>query len=201
MRAALYHRVSTLDQNPEAAFHELEIAAKQRGAKVVVAMKEKGSGANNDRPGLQQILRDARRGYFDQVLVWKLDRFGRSALDLLANIRTLTNAGVGFAVITQGIELRPGGDAMTNLLITMLAAVAEFERELIGERTRAGMAHARRNGKHVGRPRVERVDPRDVAELRGNMLAWGEIAATLGCSVHAAQHAHATLAKRGASKT
>lgn len=201
MRAALYHRVSTLDQNPNAAFRELELAAKQRGLKVTMAMKEAGSGANNDRPGLQELLANARRGYFDQVLVWKLDRFGRSALDLLANLRALNNAGVGFTVVTQGIEMRPDGDSMSRLLITMLAAVAEFERELIRERTRAGMAHARRNGKRLGRPRVAPVDARDVAELRGNMLAWGEIAATLGCSVHAAQHAHATLAKKGASKT
>lgn len=88
------------------------------------------------------------------VPVWKLDRFGRSAFDQLGNIRQLDAAGVRFVSVTQGIDIRPGGDPMSRLLITMLSAIAEFERDLIVEHTRLGLANARRAGVRIGRPRV-----------------------------------------------
>lgn len=202
MRAALYHRVSTLDQNKQAAFDELMQSAKQRGLEVVLTTSETGSGANNDRPGLLEVLDWARRGKIDQVLVWKLDRFGQSALDLLANLQTLDNAGVGFTVTTQGIDMRPGGDPMSRLLLTMLAAVAQFERELIRERTRTGMAAAKRAGKHVGRPKraARRWTLADVGALRAEGLELGQIAAELDCSLHDVQHALAALRKGGGEK-
>ena len=197
MRAALYHRVSTVDQNPHAAHDELRAAALQRGHELVLDVVERGSGASNDCPGLHQVLDAALRGQVDQVLVWKLDRFGRSAFDLLANIRTLDAAGVGFAATTQGIDMRPGGDPMSKLLLTMLAAVAEFERDLIVERTRSGMSRAKRAGKHVGRPTVARPLAGDVAILKREGLSWPQIAAQLQVSVHAARSA---LRKGGSKK-
>ena len=93
-RAALYHRVSTVDQNPAASQRELRSAAKRLGLRVTLNVEETGSGANNSRPGLVQVLEAARRGKVDVVLVWKLDRFGRSALDLLGNLRELEAARV-----------------------------------------------------------------------------------------------------------
>jgi len=98
-RAALYHRVSTLDQDPTLARRELRAA---------LVVGETGSGARNDRPGLQRVMGAARRGDVDAVLAWKLDRFGRSARDVLANIRDLDSAGVRFVVTIPG-HRRPAG--------------------------------------------------------------------------------------------
>ena len=191
MRAALYHRCSTLDQNPALARDELHAAAARLGAEVTLDVEETGSGARNDRPGLQRVMDAARRGKLDVVLCWKLDRFGRSALDVLANIRDLDAAGVRFIATTQGIDIRPGGDAMSRLILGVLASVAEFERDLIRERTRLGMAKARQGGKRIGRPRVPRPDPATVARLRAQGRSWSQIATDLGCSTWAARAAAA----------
>ncbi len=151
-RAALYHRVSTLDQDRTLARSELRATAKRLGDRIVLDVEETRSGARNDRPGFQRVLRAARRGEFDALLVFKLDRAGRSALDLLANIRELVDLhGVRCVVTSQGLDLKPGGDAISRLLMTVLAAVAEFERDLIRDRTRLGLAAARRRGVRLGR--------------------------------------------------
>lgn len=186
-RAALYHRVSTIDQNPAAARAELRAAARRMGLRAVLEVRETGRGTNNDRPGLVRVMDAARRGEIDAVLVWKLDRFGRSALDLLTNLRQLDAAGVRFVAVTQGIDLRPGGDAMSRLMLTMLAAIAEFERDLISERTRLGLANARREGKQIGRPRVELPPAADVARLVDAGASESTVARALGCSRWAAR--------------
>lgn len=144
----LYHRVSTLDQDPELARAELRRAAELRGLVVVEEIEETGSGANNDRPGLQRALLVSRGR---ALLVWKLDRFGRSALDVLSNLQRHVKAGGRFVAVTQGLDVREG-DAMSGLILAVLAAVAEFERSLIVERTRLGLARARAAGKRLGRP-------------------------------------------------
>lgn len=186
-RAALYHRVSTIDQDAHAAELELGRAARVRGLRVVIDERETGSGAANDRPGLLRVMDAARRGAIDVVLVWKLDRFGRSALDLLANLRELDACGVRFVAITQGLDLQPGGDPMSRLLLMVLAAVAEFERDLIRERTRLGIARARRAGKQIGRPRGDRPPIEKVRALRVAGRSWSEVAAALGCTVRIAR--------------
>lgn len=182
MRVGLYHRCSTLDQNPALARDELHAAASRLGGEVVVDIEETGSGARNDRPGLQRLMEAARRGKVDAVVVWKLDRFGRSALDVLANIRDLDAAGVRFIAITQGIDVRSGGDAMSRLILGVLASVAEFERDLIRERTKLGMAKARAAGKRIGRPRSSRPERGDVLRLRSEGQSWRQVAAVLRCS-------------------
>src|SRR5438045_1989559 len=100
--AALYHRVSTLDQDVTLAREELRRAARARGYHVPrdLDIEEKGSGARNDRPGLQRVLEAARRGKVAAVLVWKLDRWGRSQLDVLTNVKALRDAGVRFICIS-----------------------------------------------------------------------------------------------------
>jgi DNA invertase Pin-like site-specific DNA recombinase len=196
-RAALYHRVSTVDQDLNAAHHELRAAARRIGTRVVLEQRETGTGANNDRPGLARVLRAAQRGEIDVVLVWKLDRFGRSALDLLGNIRLLEAAGVRFVAVTQGIDIRPGGDSMSRLLLTMLGGVAEFERDLIIERTRLGLANARRAGKRIGRPPVALPERDRVLRLRAGGATWLEVAEHVGCTVWAARVA----VKTGGSKS
>ncbi len=189
MRVAVYHRVSTLDQNPGLARDELHAAAARLGGEVTLDIEETGSGARNNRPGLQRLMESARRGKLDAVLCWKLDRFGRSALDVLANIRDLDAAAVRFIATTQGIDIRPGGDAMSRLMLTMLAAVAEFERDLIRERTRLGMAKARAAGKHIGRPQAGRPNRANVLRLREQGRSWRQVSNELGCSTWAARQA------------
>jgi DNA invertase Pin-like site-specific DNA recombinase len=200
-RAALYHRVSTIDQDPTLAREELRRAAAQRDLVVVLDVEETGSGARNDRPGLRRVVEAAQRGDIDVVLAWKLDRVGRSALDLLATLRTLDDAGVRFVATSQGIDIRPGGDPMGRLLITMLAAVAEFERELIVERTRLGIAKARRRGKQLGRRRNrDAPDPARVAAMRAAGASWTAIAGQLHCSTGAARRVALLAAQTPAGK-
>ena len=183
-RAALYHRVSTLDQNPTLARAELRAAAKRLGYRVVLDVEATGSGARNDRPGFQRVLQAARRGAFDALLVFKLDRAGRSALDLLANIRELVDVyGTRFVVTSQGLDLKPGGDAISRLLMTVLAAVAEFERDLIRDRTRLGLAAARRKGIRLGRRPKNGPSAAAVLARRAAGESWATIARALRCSV------------------
>lgn len=177
---AVYHRVSTTDQDPALARQELRAAAAARGLTVALEVEETGSGARNDRPGLQRVLAAARRGEVGAVLVWKLDRFGRSALDLLANVEALEREGVAFECVTQGISIRPGGDAVSRLLLTMLAGVATFERDLIIERTRLGLAKARAAGKTLGRPR-RTVDVERARRLQAEGRSIRAIAIALKC--------------------
>ena len=188
--AALYHRASTIDQDAGLARAELRAAAQARGLTVALEVEETGSGARNDRPGLQRVLDAARRGKINAVLVWKLDRFGRSALDLLANLRALQAAGVRFVAISQGIDNAAGGDPMSRLLVTMLAAISEFERDLIKERTQLGLAKARRAGKRIGRPRKGAApNAAEVEALRAAGVSWSVIAQRLGCTIAAARRA------------
>ncbi len=192
-RVALYHRASTVDQDPTLARNELRAAAAARGLTATMEIEEHGSGARNDRPGLQQVMDAARRGKIDAVLVWKLDRFGRSALDLLGNIEELERCGVRFIAMTQGIDIQPNGDPMSRLILTVLAGVAQFERSLIVERTRLGLDKARRAGKHIGRPRKGAApDPAIVAALRASSASWSAIAKKLGCTPSAARRARQT---------
>lgn len=182
-RIGLYHRVSTLDQDPTLADTELRRHVLRLGGHVSLSVTETASGMWNGRPGLQRVLEAARRGEVDAVIVYKLDRFGRSALDVLANIETLSAAGVRFIAATQGLDVKPGGDAMSRLMLTVLAAVAEFERDLIRERTLLGHAKARASGKHLGRPFEEGPTAAKVNALRRTGKSWAEVAKALGCTV------------------
>lgn len=125
----------------------------------MLEVEETASGRGSVRSGLERVLGAAQRGAIDVVLVQRLDRFGRSTLGLLANLRRLRSAGVGFVAIAQGLEVRPQHDAVSDLTFTVLAAVAEFERAVIVERTLDGLAAARRAGKKLGRPLVGGAGP------------------------------------------
>jgi DNA invertase Pin-like site-specific DNA recombinase len=199
VRCGLYHRVSTADQDVALPHDELVAAARARGFEITVDIIETGSGRRHDRPGLRSIIDAAQRGKIGAVLVWKLDRFGRSVLDLLTNILVLDNAGVRFVVVTQGIDMHPGGDPMSRSLLSMLAGVAEFERDLI-ERTRLGLDNARRQGRHLGRPLgATAPNGATVRDLRDAGRSWGEIARSLRCSPSAARRASKRLAEKGSS--
>jgi DNA invertase Pin-like site-specific DNA recombinase len=190
LRAALYHRVSTREQNPRLARAELRAAAAARSLRVVLDIEETASGRGSVRPGLERVLAAAARGAVDIVLVQRLDRWGRSTLDLLANIRRLRSAGVGFVAIAQGLDVRPDHDAVSELTLTILAAAAEFERAVIVERTLDGLAAARRAGKRLGRPLGAAAPaPERVAAMRAAGHAWPVIARRLRCTIGSARRA------------
>ena len=122
--------------------------AARRGWTIALQVREVGSGAVK-RDSRQRLLEAARRGEIDGVLVWRLDRWGRSVTDLLVTLQELDHLGVGFVSLTEARDLTtPAGRAMAGLL----AIFAEFEREILQERTRAGPVHTRQNGKRMGRP-------------------------------------------------
>jgi DNA invertase Pin-like site-specific DNA recombinase len=150
----------------------------RRGWTIVVQIEVVGSGASV-RPRREELLRAARRREIDLVLVWRLDRWGRSLIDLIATLQELTALGVGFASITEALDLMtPGGRAMAG----MLAVFAEFEREILRDRVRSGIAQARRNGKPHGRPPTARRHVADVKSLLDQGLSKRAIAKRLGIS-------------------
>ena len=148
-RAGLYARVSTNDQQTLAMQNRaMREYAARRGWMIALQVREVNSGAAK-RETREKLLEAARRREIDVVLVWRLDRWGRSVTDLLATLQELEHLGVGFVSLTEALDLTtPAGRAMAGLL----AIFAEFEREILRERTRAGLAHARQNGKRLGRP-------------------------------------------------
>lgn len=157
MRVAIYARVSTKDQNCEIQLKELRRYAELREWEVVEEYVDTGwSGKNLKRPAMKRLLVDGRQRKFDTVIVYKLDRWGRSVINLVTSIAELVSFGVRFLVTTQAIdtdESSPTG----RLLMNILAAVAEFEREIINERIAAGIKNVRdtgrtKSGKPVGRP-------------------------------------------------
>lgn len=135
-----YARVSTLDQNPELQLDEL----KKAGCKKIYS--DKASGVKTDRPDLQDMIKNLREG--DVVVVWKLDRLGRSLKHLLEIIEDFENKGVGFISLTEGFDTTTSGGKM---MFSIFGALGEFERNLIRERTQAGLQAARARGKKGGR--------------------------------------------------
>ena len=175
-RAALYARVSTLDQEPENQLAELRryVAARDWGP--IEYVDQGVSGAKDRRPALDRLVADARRRQVDTVVVWRLDRLGRSLKHLVTLLDEFHAVGVGFVSLGEGIDLHtPAG----RLQLHILAALAEFERARIAERVAAGLARARQNGTRLGRP--EKVVPESVlGSVRG--LSVREAARRLGVS-------------------
>jgi DNA invertase Pin-like site-specific DNA recombinase len=162
-RAAIYVRVSTSEQDTALQEAELRQYAESRGWNCVVYQDKAQSGAKNDRPALNQMLSDMRRRKFDVMVVWKLDRLARSLKQLLTIGEECRSLGVDLVSLRQNIDTTlPAG----RLTFQILGAVAEFERELLRERVKAGMAQARRTGKHVGRPALRRFEPTDIDRMR-----------------------------------
>lgn len=154
VRAALYLRVSTGEQTTANQERELRDAAARHGWEVVEVFRDKGvSGAKGreQRKGLDALMKAVARREVDLVAVWSVDRLGRSLQDLLSILQELHAKGVGLYLHQQGIDTTtPGGKA----LFQMMGVFAEFERAMIVERTKAGMARARAEGATIGRPRV-----------------------------------------------
>jgi putative DNA-invertase from lambdoid prophage Rac len=177
---ALYARVSTTDQNCEMQLGELREYISRRGWQIAGEYIDTGfSGAKASRPALDQLMEDAAMRRFDCVVVWKLDRFGRSVLNLSQQLNSLTSFGVRFVAATQGLDTDQSNPT-SALLLHILSAVAEFERSMIRERTLSGIKAAQAAGKIVGRPkRIFRRD--EVVRLRDREnMSWRAIGTRLG---------------------
>jgi DNA invertase Pin-like site-specific DNA recombinase len=150
MKAALYARVSTLDQEPENQLQELRSYAEARGWTVSEYIDKGISGGKDRRPALDDLVRDARRRRFDVLVCWRLDRLGRNLKHLVTLLEDVQAVGVAFVSLGEGIDcMTPAG----KLQLHILAALAEFERERIRERVLAGLRRARTQGRRLGRPR------------------------------------------------
>jgi DNA invertase Pin-like site-specific DNA recombinase len=171
MRAALYGRVSTFDQEPENQLAELRRYVKARGWTSTEYVDRGVSGAKDRRPALDRLLIDARRRRFDVVVVWRLDRLGRNLRHLITLLEELQALGIAFVSLNEGIDATtPAG----KLQMHILGAIAEFERARIAERVKAGLQRAKAQGKRLGRPRKAR--PAIVApggSVREAAREWG----------------------------
>lgn len=174
MKAAIYARVSTFDQNTDNQTTELQNYVTARKWTGTEYAEQGVSGAQERRPVLDKLLKDAKRRKFDVLVVWRLDRLGRNLKHLLTVIDELHALGIAFVSLHEGIDATtPAG----RLQLQLLGAFAEFERNRIAERVKAGMARAKRQGKTFG-PAVRVVDITSVAHLPAT-----EAAKTLGISI------------------
>lgn len=180
-RVALYARVSTHNgQDPEMQLAELREYAARRGWTISSEYVDEGiSGTTESRPQLNRLMTDAHRRNFDAVLVWKIDRFGRSLKHLVNALADLSAYGVAFVSLRDNLDLStPSG----RLMFQIIGAMAEFERSLIQERVRAGLRNARTKGKRLGRPPVS-VSLTEIDRLRSSGLGWRAVAKKMGLGV------------------
>jgi putative DNA-invertase from lambdoid prophage Rac len=179
MRVGLYARISTHDQQTlPAQLAALRLYAKRRGWTVVMAVREVGSGAKL-RAQREAMMKAARRRELDAILVWRLDRWGRSLLDLIGTLNELCSIGVGFVSLSEALDMTtPSGRALAG----MLAVFAEFERDILRDRVKAGIAEARKAGKPHGRPPTVQHLESQIRALFAQKLSKREIAKRLNIS-------------------
>ena len=179
MKAVIYSRVSTSDQNCESQLKEIREYLSRIGWENAGEFVDTGfSGSKASRPALDQLMKDASLRKFDCVVVYKLDRFGRSVLHLNQQLAILESLSIRFVAISQGIDT-DAKNPTSRLLLHILSSVAEFERELIKERTLCGIRAAKAKGKTLGRPK--RIFQRaEVVRLRDEGMSWRKIAEKLG---------------------
>jgi DNA invertase Pin-like site-specific DNA recombinase len=182
VRAAIYARVSTINagQDPTLQTRELKDYCERRGWEVFDCYVDNGvSDKKDSRPQLNRMMQDAHERRFDVVVVWRFDRFARSVSHLLRALETFNALGVQFVSLSEQVDTStPTG----KMVFTVLGAVAELERNLIVERVRAGLRHARAKGKRLGRPKKP-VDAAQIKSMRAAGDSWRAIARKLGVSV------------------
>ena len=195
MRTAIYARVSTTNHGQDASLQtsEMQQFVEARGWQLADEYVDQGvSGAKDSRPELNRLMADAKRRRFDVVLVWKLDRFGRSLRHLVNALAEFESLGIAFVSLSDNLDL---STASGRLMFNIIGAMAEFERELIRERVKAGMKNAKAKGTRIGRPRVT-VDAARIAALRASGLSWRTIERELGISVRTARRFAAGSGKK-----
>jgi len=199
-RVAIYARVSTCKgtQDPEMQLSEAREYASRRGFQISKEYIDAGvSGCRESRPALNEMMADAARRRFDAVLVWKLDRFGRSLKHLVNALAQLDSLGISFISLHDSLDFStPSG----RLMFQIIGAMAEFERALIQERVRAGLRNARAKGQRLGRPPVH-VDAAQIASLRKQGSSWEAICRAIHVSKGTAQRAVSRLPKNPAAGT
>jgi DNA invertase Pin-like site-specific DNA recombinase len=192
-RAALYLRVSSVDQHPETQLYDVRQLAAQRGFQIVHEYTDRVSGARPRRPGLDQLMRDARRGQFDVVLVWASDRIARSVKHFLEVLDELNRLNIEFLSFREQIDT---GGPLGRAIVVIIGAIAELERNLIVERVRAGMRRAKLEGRHIGRRPLD-LDREAILRDRQHGRSLGEIARQHRVSrktVHRVLHQRASTA-------
>jgi putative DNA-invertase from lambdoid prophage Rac len=182
IKAVIYARVSTTDQNCEMQLRELREYCSRQGWEVYREYVDTGfSGAKASRPQFDRLMNDARQRRFDAALVWKLDRWARSLPQSVQTIQEMASLGIRFLAVTQGIDTSHE-NPMSRFLLNILACFSELEKELIRERVTCGLRAARAKGKQLGRPK--RVFRRDEAlQLRSEGKSWRAISKHLGIPV------------------
>ena len=192
-RAAIYARVSTNNgQNPEMQINELRDYCQRRQWEVADEYVDAGfSGAKERRPALDRLMDDCKSRKVDAVVVYRYDRFARSLRQLVLAMEEFRALGIDFVSIHEGVDTStPNG----RLIFGIFASIAEFERELIRDRVKSGLAAARAKGKKLGRPRVN-VDVARIASLRAQGRSWAQISQELGIGKGTAQRAFQSLPK------
>ena len=171
-RAVLYMRVSTVDQHPETQLHDLRQLAAQRGYEIVAEYTDRISGVKARRPGLDEMMKEARRGRFDIVLVWASDRIARSVKHFLEILDELNRLNIEFVSFREQIDT---GGPLGRAVVVIIGAIAELERNLIIERVRAGMRRARLEGRHIGRRPLE-LDSDSIRTAHAQGMSLSQIA-------------------------
>lgn len=172
-RAALYARVSTLDQHPETQLLDLRQLAEQRGFQIVDEYIDHGiSGSRTRRPALDRLMADAARHRFDLVAVAAFDRMARSVRHLLETLDELNRLGIEFISVRENVD---SGGPLGRAIVVIIGAMAELERSLIVERVRAGMRRARLEGQHIGRRPLD-LDREAIIRDRARGLSFGDLA-------------------------
>jgi putative DNA-invertase from lambdoid prophage Rac len=180
MTVAIYARVSTADQDCALQLHELRDYAKRRKWDVHAEYVDTITGKAAQRPALDKLMKDAREKRVDVVICWKIDRFGRSVKNFTEHVGRLDAWGIRFIAVTQNIDTDKS-DPMSRLLMHMLSAFAEFEREMIVERVHAGLAAARHKGVRLGNvPLV--IDSSRILAMHAAGYSQRAIAKKFGCS-------------------
>lgn len=196
MKIGIYARVSTTDQDCSQQISALREYAAARQWDIQGEYIDHGvSGAKDSRPAMNRLMDAARRRAIDTIVCWKIDRWGRSMPHFVASVQELRSLGVRFVAVTQGVDTDESNPA-SKLMVTLLAAFAEFERELIVERTLAGLQRARREGRIGGRPKLI-VDRKKVQAMSKAGQTTREIGESLGIS---AASVHRILKKQGVTK-
>jgi DNA invertase Pin-like site-specific DNA recombinase len=182
VRVAIYARVSTVNHGQDVGLQTAELRqfALARGWQISGEYVDQGvSGSKDSRPELNRLMTDAKRRRFDVVLVWKLDRFGRSLRHLVNALAEFESLNIAFVSLSDNLDL---STASGRLMFNIIGAMAEFERELIRERVKAGMKNAKAKGARIGRPKSN-VDAAQIANLRASGASLRKIAASLGVSI------------------
>src|SRR6267154_613188 len=166
-RVAIYTRISTADQTSDGQLHELKEHAKHQGWHIERVYSDTISGVKSSRPALDQMLKDARKRNFSCLIVWRIDRLGRSVTHLLQVLETLRTLGIKFVSLSEAIDTTSAAGMM---VFTVLAAVAALERQILVERVRMGLDNAKRRGVKLGRPAKKELSAEEIKKIRAARL-------------------------------